>query len=161
ERGGALPLELQARILAAQPRDEITRRTGVSRDVIDAYQATVFHVEDRLTARDWVLLEAIHQGHPTVGVDAGAAVILKRCAFFAGPVVLDAVIPYLIGGRDLWADPPDLSTPEGRLDQKTRLFVALEMLPQDAKTGWKLMKIFMERLLRTEKAHSPGFTAQF
>src|SRR5262245_56016614 len=43
EHGGALRLELQARLLAAQPREEIAGHTGVPREVIDAYQATFFH----------------------------------------------------------------------------------------------------------------------
>src|SRR5205823_12995749 len=97
---------------------------------------------------------AIHRGHPASGVTLDAAVLLKRFAYGAGSAVLEAVIPYVIGGQDLWFDPPDLATPEGRLDQRVRLPVALEMVPQDTKTGWKPGQFFMGGLLRAGKTSS-------
>jgi hypothetical protein len=54
---------------------------------------------------------------------------------------LDAVLPYLVGGKDLWEPPPDLATPAVRAEQVTRLAVATALLPRDAATDLKLQRI--------------------
>jgi hypothetical protein len=159
ERGGATPVEVQARLLARQSFEEVARRTSVPAEAVKSYEALFFNVVGHLAARDWVMTQAILRGHPASGATAQAAVLLKRFGYFGGAAVLESVMPYVIGGRDLWADPPDLATAQGRLDQKVRITVALEMLPQDARTGWKLARTFRERLLRERKAPSPGSTA--
>src|SRR5262249_53683549 len=56
---------------------------------------------------------------------------------------LDAVLPYLIGGQDLFDPPLDLTTAEGRTEQAVRLAVAAQMLPRDAATDKKLQKIML------------------
>jgi hypothetical protein len=60
--------------------------------------------------------------------------------------VLEAVLLYLTGGKDLFDPPLDLSTQEGRREQAVRLAVAAHLLPDDARTGARLHKI-MEILL--------------
>lgn len=161
ERGGSLELEVQARILSQQSRDEITRRTGVTAEVIDAYVVSFFDVEHHLTAMDWIVTQAIWRGHNAAGVSQIHASLLKQFAYYGGPLILDDVMPFLIGGKDLWADPPDLSTAEGRADQRTRLLVALELLPQDAKTNWKLGLLSIDRLHRRGKTPTATTTAEF
>lgn len=157
--GGALELELQARVLARQSRDEITQRTGVPAEVIDNYLTTFFDVEDYLAATDWILKQAIWRGHSSGSVRQAAAVVLKRIAYFDGPIILDEVMPYLIGGKDLWADPPDLSTEAGREDQRTRQLVALELLPPVERTDWKLGLLIANRLSQRGTTQSPCTTA--
>jgi hypothetical protein len=143
EGGGATQVVVQARLLARQTPDDIARLTGVPAQVIDAYEALFFHCRDRLDASDWVLVQA-------VGMRAGAgsegpdpAVIFKWFAYQGGPVVLEAVQPYLCGGKDLFDPPLDLATPEGRREQAVRLGVAAQLLPAGAATDRKLHKIML------------------
>ena len=51
-RGGALEVELQARILARQTREVITQRTGVSTACIAIYVVTFFDVDGHIAAGD-------------------------------------------------------------------------------------------------------------
>jgi len=143
-----IKLLVEARILARQTSPEIARLTGVPVGVVDSYEAIFFHVQDRLNARDWILVQAIEKG-ANDQTEPRAGAILKRFAFYGGPLVLNAVAPYLVGGKDLFA-PLDLSTAEGRREQAIRLAVATEMLPNDAETNAKLVKIM---LILTETAH--------
>jgi hypothetical protein len=68
---------------------------------------------------------------------------VKAFAYFAGPHVLDAVCPYLIGGKDLYEPPCDLSTQQGRSEQAIRFAVAVQMLPRDAATDRQLPEIVL------------------
>jgi hypothetical protein len=67
-------------------------------------------------------------------------------------MVLEAVQPYLCGGKDLFDPPLDLATPEGRREQTVRLAVAAQLLPAGAATDRKLVRI-MQLLL--ESARQP------
>jgi hypothetical protein len=55
----------------------------------------------------------------------------------------NAVLPYLLDGKDLFNLSPDLSTAEGRREQAVRLAVAAHMLPRDAATEKKLHRIML------------------
>jgi hypothetical protein len=143
ESDGAEGVLIEARLLMGQDSAEIERLMGVPASVVDLYEAVFFQCHDRLQARDWVVCCAL--GTPpsgaSIGPDKGA--LLKRFAFFGGPLVLDAVQPYLLGGKDLFEPPLDLATPEGRREQIVRLAVAVHLLPHDAATQWKLQKIML------------------
>jgi hypothetical protein len=56
---------------------------------------------------------------------------------------LEAVLPYLCCGKDLFDPPLDLATPEGRREQAVRLAVADQLLPQDESKDRKLHKIML------------------
>ena len=60
---------------------------------------------------------------------------------------------YLIGGRSLFDPPLDLSTVEGRREQAVRLAVAIEVLPRDPATDFKLHKIML--ILRERERKRP------
>jgi hypothetical protein len=154
EHSAPTGLLVEARLLMGEDSAQIARLTGIPAPVVDAYEAVFFNCRDRLHAADWVVCCAL--GTPpsaaSIGPDKGAA--LKRFAFFGGPLVLDAVQPYLLGGEDLFDPPLDLSTIEGRREQIIRLAVAVHLLPNDAATQWKLQKIMLlvqERELQREK----------
>jgi hypothetical protein len=154
ERSGRTGLLLEARLLMGQDSVEIERHTAVPTAIVDVYEAVFFNCRDRLHARDWVVCNAL--GTPpsagSIGQDKGA--VLKRFAFFGGPLVLDAVQPYLLDGKDLFDPLLDLSTIEGRREQVIRLAVAVHLLPDDAATQWKLQKIMLlvqERERQREK----------
>ena len=71
--------------------------------------------------------------------------------------MLEAVLPYLVGGMDLWEPPPDLATPTGRAELVTRLAVAAVLLPQDAATDRKLQRI--AQILRDRERRRPAVHA--
>jgi hypothetical protein len=154
ERSGPTGLLVEARLLMGQDSAEIARLTAVPAPVVDAYEAVFFNCRDRLHAVDWVVCCAL--GTPpsaaSIGPVKGAA--LKRFAFFGGPLVLDAVRPYLLGDKDLFDPPLDLSTIEGRRMQIIRLAVAVHLLPNDAASQWKLQRVMLlvqEREQQREK----------
>jgi len=84
--------------------------------------------------------QAVHYG-PLGDSEPLHAVILKKYAFHGGPQVVDVMYPYLVGGKDFLATPPDPSTRAGRLDLSLRLLIAVEMVPNDQKNLWNLHKI--------------------
>jgi hypothetical protein len=139
--GGPTRLLVEARLLARQASADVARLTGVSPEVVDAYEALFFHCRDRLDARDWVLVQAIHREGG--GPEEPRAALIRSFAYHGGPLVLDAVLPYLLGGRDSLEPVPDLSTPEGRREQALRLAVAVHLLPEDAMTRQKLHNIVL------------------
>jgi hypothetical protein len=143
EDGGTTRMLVEARLLARQPPDEIARLTGVAGAVIDAYEALHFNIADRLDARDWVLTQAVGRRRSAEGAAPDRGVVLKSFAYFGGPLALEAVLPYLAGGKDCLGVNPDLATPEGRREQAVRLAVAAHRLPEDAATGTRLFKIML------------------
>jgi hypothetical protein len=150
---------IQARLLARQTSLAIALLTGVPVPVLDAYESLFFNVQGHLGARDWILAHAIGpRVRPgTMLPDAGA--VLKSFAYHGGPLVLDAVLPYLIGGKDLFNPPVDLSTVEGRAEQAVRLAVAAHMLPRDAATEAKIHRIMLllhERERQCSVRHPPA-----
>jgi hypothetical protein len=159
EGGSAVPLMIQARLLARQPIDEVARRTGVPVAVVNAYQGLFFDVVDCLDARDWVLVRAIGMGAWGGKAFPDRGALLKCFAYFGGPLVLDVVLPYLVGGKDLFDPPLDLSTEGGRREQVVRLAVATQMLPQGAATDkrlHKIMEILLERKRKPPVRHPPA-----
>ncbi len=151
EEGGTARLVIQARVLAGQSSDEIAKLTCLTPSVIDTYEALFFHCREFLGFRDWIAFSAIGNAFRD-GSKPDPGVVLKSFAYRGGPMVLEAVLPYLAGGKSLWDAPPDLSTPEGRREQSTRLAVAAEMLPWDAKTCQKLHRI---RVMMAEHERKP------
>jgi hypothetical protein len=143
ERAGASRLVVQARLLARQTPDETAPLTGIPARVIDVYEKLFFHCRDRLEARDWVLVHGIGRKRSAEGKDPDPSIVLKSFAYFGGPAVLEAVLPYLLGGRDRLDAPLDLATPQGRCEQVIRLAVAAQLLPQGAATDRKLQKIML------------------
>jgi hypothetical protein len=138
---GATRCIVQARILARQSSGIIAILTGVPVPVIDVYEAVFYNCRDRIDAKDWVLAHAI-SAMPIASSDPDGAVVLRSFAYFGGPLVLELVSPYVVGGKDLFS-PLDLSTPEGRREQTIRLAVAAQMLPHDPATCRKLQKVML------------------
>lgn len=138
-------LETQARLLASQSASEIAERTALPAAVVDAYEALFFQVADRLGAQDWVIWHAI--GHR----DESQAILLRRLAYFGGPLVLDTVLPYLVGDRDPFAGTPDLTTLEGRIVQSLRFLLLVESLPRGAARPLQAARMHTEMLAQRAK----------
>jgi hypothetical protein len=149
---GPARLVVEARILARQTSDAIAQLTGIDADVVDAFEAVFFSVRDHIDARDWVAAQAIYRG-PGGQTESRAGAGLKVFAYLGGPSVLDAVIPYLVEGKELFDASLDLSTQAGLDEQAVRLAVAAHLLPDDPATNAKLSRIML--MMRERQAHRP------
>jgi len=139
---GPIHLILEARLLAGQSSSEIAKLMGERTEVVYAFESLFFNCRDRLQARDWVQVVAINKrsdGQP----ETQTAALFKSFAFYGGPIVLEAVLPYLVGDKDPFEPVLDLSTPNGRHEQVIRLAVATHMLPDDKKSCEKLSRMML------------------
>lgn len=138
-------LEIQARLLAGQSAPEMAERTTTPAAVVDAYEALFFQVADRLGAVDWIM------GHAIGTKDESRSILLRKLGYFGGLPVLDAVLPYLVGDRDLFAGTLDLTTLEGRIVQSLRFLLLAEVLPRGADRHLLAARIHTEMLAQRAK----------
>jgi hypothetical protein len=83
---------IQARLLARQTDNMIAAHTGGIPETIRYYEACFYNVRDRFDAKDWVvrhILEGLDEDAEAAN-DSFAS--LKLFGYFAGPVMLDAII---------------------------------------------------------------------
>jgi hypothetical protein len=84
--------ELEARLLANDDTEKISKRLSMERDVIDWYEALFFNVRDRLENKGWVahkiLGEQLHFGMN----ERECQLLWKFYGYMGGSIVLDAVI---------------------------------------------------------------------
>lgn len=138
---GTTELLVQARLLARQTSPEIAFLTGLSAGVVSAYEALFFHCRDRLDACDWVQAWAIGPGCNGKEIIPDARTTLLCFAYYGGPLVLAAVLPYLLGDGDVLSRPSDPPTTAERGVLSAWLAVTTQMLPWDAATNTKLQRI--------------------
>src|SRR5580658_5249358 len=79
--------QIEARLLAGTPVAEVARRTGIPVDLVKTYAALFFDVQGRLSAHDWIRLEAVGVGRwaaiPTEGdiwryvADSGGTAVVE------------------------------------------------------------------------------------
>lgn len=141
--GGPMVVQLQARLLAAQTPNEIACILGVTAEQGFVYEQLFYNVRDRLTARDWILVNAIRSPPFIARVGPDPAATLRAFGFDGGPVILDRVVPYLVDGKDLFAPDLDLSTKAGREEQAVRLAVVSELMPLDEWTSMRCQRLMV------------------
>ena len=154
EGSASTVVEIQARLLARQTPEEIAAITGLPVEVIVAYESLFFNVTDKLHARDWVSAEAIGWWRFDPATGRNAASVLKGFAYHGGLVLLEALLPYLLGGRMQAQPPSDPTTPEGRLDSLIRLVIDLEMLPYSSASDLKLFQMHADLLEEARKTRA-------
>ena len=101
DAGGPARAEVEARLLAGQTDAEIAARCGLSPGAVGWFEAAVFHVRDRLAARDWVVGRVIGTSFPPG--DPGP--VLRYFGYHGGPGLLDVALAVL-SGRPL---PPEVT----------------------------------------------------
>jgi hypothetical protein len=139
ESGGALRLLVEARVLARQAPALIALLAGVPAHVVETYEDLFFSCRDRLDARDWILAHAIGRGGCPLAPEPDPGAVLKAFAYFGGPAVLEAV---LRSGAGAWCGvPPGPTAAENSLGQSARLAFLAHLLPRDAATDRKLLRI--------------------
>jgi hypothetical protein len=131
--GEVRQLELRCRVLARQTVGEIARVMNLSPGAVRCYVDLFFAIEDRLLARDYILLQV-------VGVSCTARPslesLMQASVYVHGPHMVPAWLDYLVHGDESH----DLATPEGRRREAFELFVAAANLLEDDKTDWELVK---------------------
>jgi hypothetical protein len=101
QRGGERRMLIEARILARQSTAEIAARYDLPVEVVAIYEEAFFDVRERLDACDYILREVI-------GLDTHSpldpATLLKKFAYFGGPIILELVLAEMFSGVDAgWA----------------------------------------------------------
>lgn len=114
--GGWRRSELEARLLADETAAVIATKMGLPCDVVRLYHDCFFDVRERLKHTSVIVHEVLEPDTPE-GLDTDDKDrLLKRYAYFGGPVVLETVLSFL-------RDPPDLASASKPLrePERTRL----------------------------------------
>jgi len=119
---------LEAYLLTDSPLDYVAARCDLSLPVVEAYEALIFNVRDRLRASDWIAYRAIGSTTPAGYRDEYPARLWRAFAYAGGPLILETVIAVTTGQPI--AAPPTLSPDEAvawaaMTEFQTRLSLAM------------------------------------
>ena len=152
-RLGPEPLtwEIEARVLADQPAGAIEARTGIPRDVIEAYEVAFYSARERLAHRDWITAVAL--GPRLFGdlTEADIGLVLKLYAYHGGPLVLDAMLDAITDNPAHVTNGQDDDA--RRLSESVRMAIAVRMLPTAVEAVPFLPRVFV-RLLELDRAEA-------
>lgn len=96
EKTSATANILEARLLAAEPREEIARKSTVTKLVVDAYAAMFFDVSARLHCDDWIITQVLGPQYVR-GIRASQAALLwKIYGWKYGPAAVDALTTQVV-----------------------------------------------------------------
>jgi hypothetical protein len=127
---------VEARLLAAEPIEAIARKTALTPRAVATFEALFFNVSDRLENRGYLIHIAVGL-YPTPR-EPDPGLVWRLFGLLGGPVVLDALIDGDYG-------PPDRPEDERALDElRLKLAVALKLLPIDAPTAPKLVRLYLQ-----------------
>ena len=141
--------ELEARIIANQPVEEISSAMGVPAGVISAFEAMFFDVRPRLAMGGWIALDVIglKPMEPLTLLDVVAA--WKLFGFTFGPLTIDALIAgsdrvelEKHGLRAYWS-------PGSRLPKELQFLLLARTLPQHGRKALKSLTRFVGMGLST------------
>jgi hypothetical protein len=109
EGGNPFKSEIEARLLAADSRENIATRLATRPSVVDAYERVFFNIEERRVNRGYLVHQvigpSIYMGFQEQDYD----VVWKLFALMGGPVVLDMMIDGFVGaGRP--SNPSELTS---------------------------------------------------
>jgi hypothetical protein len=98
-----LRAETNARLLADQPVDGITARTGVPADVVTAYEQLFYNVTDVLACTAWIAARCLGPRFFTDFCADDVDVIMGWFGYCFGPQGLDDLIDSLCGESPVWS----------------------------------------------------------
>lgn len=158
--GGASRWITEARFLARQTVDEIAGCASVPVSAIVAYESLFFNVAGALDATGFILARTMRKVVRWEVWEEDVDVILKLLAYSGGPVVLDAVIPFVLTpDMDLTVLPDD----QRLLGERVRRFVTVLTMPINNNTVGKLFALYVAMLKAQVSAQmqngSEGLTA--
>jgi hypothetical protein len=136
-------LELESRLLARQSSEELAEQLSISPAAVDAYHDTFFDVRARLDAKTYIIKKVIC---PDSGLGSHPLTLeglAKQVAYLAGPVALNAILPYLKdNGRELAQHTgTDENPTHDPLAERLDLLLRAQSLPEDNKTSVSLVKV--------------------
>jgi len=88
---------LEAYLLTSTPLDVVATRCLLSLEAVEAFTAVFYDVKDRLTARDWIIAQAIGSTSPQGLREDYPHRLLKLVAFIGGQHVLESTSAVLNG----------------------------------------------------------------
>jgi hypothetical protein len=139
---------VEARLLAGEPIEAIARKTVLTPQAVATFEALFFNVSDRLQNRGYLIHIAVGL-YPTPR-EPDPGLVWRLFGLLGGPVVLDALIDGDYGS-------PDRPEDDRLLDElRLKLAVAFKLLPIDATTAPKLIRLYLrlrQSELAAEKAH--------
>jgi hypothetical protein len=139
---------VEARLLAGESMEAIACKTALTPRAVALYEALFFNVSDRLENRGYLIHFGVRLYSTPREPDPSLA--WRLFGLLGGPVVLDALIDGDYG-------PPDRPEDERALDElRLKLAVALKLLPIDATTTPRLIRLYLrlwQSELAAEKAH--------
>jgi hypothetical protein len=134
---------VEARLLAGETIEAIAGKTALTPQAVALFEALFFNVSDRLENRGYLIHIAVGL-YPTPR-EPDPGLVWRLFGLLGGPVVLDALIDHNFGS-------PDRPEDERFLDElRLKLVVALKLLPIDATTAPKLIRLYL-RLRQAELA---------
>jgi hypothetical protein len=129
--------ELESRVLANQPVNEISARCGLLPEVIGTYEALFFDVRARLGAGIWITSTVIGDGLQRGFADHEVGPLWRALAYFGGPLILDALLDAFHAARRP-DEPLTLSIylrPDSGIDPGIQANVASLVLPHYGPAG--------------------------
>jgi hypothetical protein len=126
---------VEARLLAGEPIEAIARKTALTPRAVAMFEALFFNVSDRLENRGYLIHIAVGL-YPTPR-EPDTGLVWRLFGLLGGTVVLDALIDGDYGS-------PDRPEEERFLDElRLKLAVAIKLLPIDATTAPKLIRLYV------------------
>lgn len=145
-------LELEARVLARQSIEQISLHVSLAPETVQAFEDAFFDVRTCLHATTYIVFKVC--GMPMQPCKIGVAwdVLFKMNAYFHGPHAVDAWLRSWELSNGPNAEPPDLSTADGRFAKRIDLLLKLHNLPvpSDPKVSFKLAKSYpiLEKIMQ-------------
>ena len=118
-------LEIEGRLLASQPPEEIAAAVGTMPEVIDLFHDLFFDVSDQIDDTDYVTKMAIWKGTRAGGRDHTAESFVRALAYFGGTTILDVVLPCFGGSAGGGRQPPEIVASSSRQYENTRRLLDL------------------------------------
>ncbi|MFH1920176.1 MAG: hypothetical protein ABIP48_09865, partial [Planctomycetota bacterium] len=127
DEGGPSKWVIEARMLARQRVHDVVEAMGVSKETVYWYQKLFFHVVPRLNASGYIRLKVIGRSAFKPIRPDEIATLLKYFGYYGGPVVLEAVMPYLLPGAGDGTS--DIANGDPELAEKIRRFIEILAIP--------------------------------
>jgi hypothetical protein len=152
EAGGVTCAVLQARLLAGETNEAIAAKLGIAPETVEAYEALLFCVCDRLAAHDWVASQVLGL-YPWLAASRADRMNLVRIfGYFAGPLAVDLWWAYFTGAS-LAEYGPDAEV-RARLDLLARMW---SQPMTDLSATLRVLAEY-QKLLKTDRRRSASAT---
>lgn len=152
-RGGFGRWRLEAWLLSGLSMPAVAAKADIPVGVVEAYEALLFNISDRLHASDYIHTYAIGR---STDADEPISVetAVKAFAYYAGPLVLEVLLRDAVDdhGNLRPLDDLDLRTAACRTAMRARLAVMIEMRPFSPAVISEMVRIreLMQRFERDE-----------